>query len=138
MLQGLLRVQLLSMYQHVRSLWILTLILKAQNLTSLLQLWILRKMRFFLPHRTNFGWLKISFMLELSFSFIWCLSKFSRAHSVRSSAFVTMAIGSPVQGSLRTLRNIEDLPSSTNNEAVAVTVAVNVLHWKILPSLERN
>lgn len=31
----------------------------------------------------------------------------------RSSAFVTMAIGSPVQGSLRTLRNIEEIASST-------------------------
>lgn len=31
----------------------------------------------------------------------------------RSSAFVTMAIGSPVQGSLRTLRNIEETASST-------------------------
>ena len=31
----------------------------------------------------------------------------------RSSAFVTMAIGSPVQGSLRTLRNIEEAATST-------------------------
>jgi len=32
--------------------------------------------------------------------------------SMRSSAFVTMAIGSPVQGSLRTLRNIEEASST--------------------------
>jgi len=32
--------------------------------------------------------------------------------SMRSSAFVTMAIGSPVQGSLRTLRNIEEAVST--------------------------
>ena len=31
---------------------------------------------------------------------------------MRSSAFVTMAIGSPVQGSLRTLRNIEEAMST--------------------------
>ena len=31
---------------------------------------------------------------------------------MRSSAFVTMAIGSPVQGSLRTLRNIEEAVST--------------------------
>lgn len=51
----------------------------------------------------------------------------------RSSAFVTMATGSPVQGSLRTLRNIEEAASSTvldktneinlvTNEATAKTV----------------
>lgn len=52
----------------------------------------------------------------------------------RSSAFVTMAIGSPVQGSLRTLRNIEEAASSTvpdkvdsspeANEATAKTVCL--------------
>ncbi len=53
----------------------------------------------------------------------------------RSSAFVTMAIGSPVQGSLRTLRNIEEAATSTVSDKVNPSPEANEATAKAVKSL---
>ncbi|KZS19883.1 Uncharacterized protein APZ42_013658 [Daphnia magna] len=54
----------------------------------------------------------------------------------RSSAFVTMAIGSPVQGSLRTLRNIEEAASSTVPDKVDSSPEANEATAKTITNVE--
>lgn len=53
----------------------------------------------------------------------------------RQSAFVTMAIGSPVQGSLRTLRNIEEVASSTVPDQVDTSLEASETVSTVITSL---